>query len=516
VNSSTATHSRPAPRKWLDALLLAVIIVACLARMPHLLADFPTASIYTADWSWFTDEGWYSSSAMNFIQTGHWVQPGDWSPGVAMPVWPAMATAVFHFTGISALALRRLGAVCSWITILLAYFLVRRYASRTMALGAAALIATSAILFFFSRMALLENPLTMMALAAMLAASYAGRRNFGAAFLMGVLLALLVLTKTTAVVIVPAILWIAFAQCGYKLRASIPVFAVAFIPAAAIYLTNQHILVRPHMAEYRDLWAHYGTAPIPRSLFLHSFLRLFYRGTWAGPVLFPLALLAVITAPFSMRRLLANPLFAACILWCAGVGFFLVYRFYGPPRYFSLMTVPVVIICVLWTAAVYRHRRNFGLAIIALLIASTCWNVFYIARWESRPEYQYPQAAAQIADIVRADPSHPQFILGHSAAQMRLFSGVNGVDTAFGPATVEQRITIYHPGWFILWNDAEAPQALAEVEQYDRAIPRATFHLLHDPVRNQLTLYELYPLTTPVCNASLPAGTFCAKPSGSS
>jgi len=488
-------HSHRQPGRWLDVLLVLIIVGFSLLRMHHLLADFPTQSIYADDWSWFTDEGWYSSAALNLHQTGHWVQAGDWSPGIAMPVWPLLASAVFHFTGVSALALRRLDVVCSWMTILLVYLVGRRYANRRAGLFAAALVATSAVLFFFSRLALLEEPLMMLTLAAILLASRTGPRSYGKVVLLGILLGLMMLTKTTAVCLFPAVLYPLLPQCRYKWRSAAGLGVVACLVAGAMYAANRYLLVGPHMAEFHDLWFRYDTRAPGLKLLLHSFLRFFYRGIWADSVLFPLGLIAVFSSLLWMRRLFAKPLFATATLWCAGVGAFLIYHFYGPPRYFSLLTVPLCILCVLWCRALLAEKRNLGLVVAAIIVAGACWNMFYIADWDSRPEYQYATVSAQIAQIVNSEPNHSHFVLGHGSAQLRLFTDLPGADDYFGPDTLDQRLTDYHPGWLTAWNGygADDPNRFAVVERRYRMVPKGTFSVFHDRVRNHLTLYELEP-----------------------
>jgi Dolichyl-phosphate-mannose-protein mannosyltransferase len=371
----------------------------------------------------------------------------------------------------------------------------RRYANNRTGLCAAAPVATSAILFFFSRMALLEEPLMMLTLAAILLASRTRPRSYGKAILLGVLLGLMMLTKTTAVCLFPAALYALIPQCQYKRRPVIALCLVSCLVAGVIYAADRYLLVRPHMAEFHDLWIRYDTAPPSAKVLIHSFLRFFYRGFWAGPVLFPLAVIAILSSAIWMRRLFLTPLFAISVLWLSGVGAFLIYHFYGPPRYFSLLTVPICFIAVLWCKELLGQRRSFGIAVLSLIVAGTCWNVFYILRWDSKPEYQYAQVSGQIRDIINSEPNHSHYVIGHGAAQLRLFTDLDGVDAAFGPATLDQKMATYHPGWFVSWNgyDSGDPRDLPEMARHYRIVPRGSFLVFHDRVRNRLTLYELDP-----------------------
>ena len=54
----------------------------------------------------FTDEGWWASAAVRHFLIGHWQVPGDYNPATVVPVWPALLTLVFQFTGVSIIAVR--------------------------------------------------------------------------------------------------------------------------------------------------------------------------------------------------------------------------------------------------------------------------------------------------------------------------------------------------------------------------------------------------------------------------
>jgi hypothetical protein len=152
-------------------------------------------------------------------------------------------------------------------------------------------------------------------------------------------------------------------------------------------------------------------------------------------------------------------------------------------------------IAVLWCRELLLRSRSLGLVVLGVLVTGACWNIFYILRWESKPEYEYAQAALQIRQIIDAEPNHSHYVLGHGAAQLRLFTDLQGVDAGFGPATLDEKIATYHPGWFVSWNgsDSSDPQALPELVSRYRIVPRGSFLVFHDRVRNRLTVYELDP-----------------------
>ena len=83
--------------RW-SLLLLAIALFAL--HYVHLTADFPNNSPWM-DWSKYTDEGWYGDAAVRHFLLGHWYLPGDFNPGVAMPVWPLLEAAVFRVAGVA-------------------------------------------------------------------------------------------------------------------------------------------------------------------------------------------------------------------------------------------------------------------------------------------------------------------------------------------------------------------------------------------------------------------------------
>ena len=144
--------------------------------------------------------------------TGHWYLHGDFNPAVALPVWPLLLAAVFHFTGVSLSADRSLALVFFGLGLLLAYCVVRTQAERWVALLAVTLLATSPFLWAFSRLAILEAPLLCFLLLSWLLALRLPRTSPRLQTLVlvgiGLLLFATILTKTTAIFLIPSTLFL--------------------------------------------------------------------------------------------------------------------------------------------------------------------------------------------------------------------------------------------------------------------------------------------------------------------
>ena len=93
--------------RGVEAAMLAVAAVFVALHFVHLKADFPNY-FFWRDWAKYTDEGWYGDAAIRLYQLGHWNLPGDFNPGAALPVWPAIEIVLFRATGVSLVAARAL------------------------------------------------------------------------------------------------------------------------------------------------------------------------------------------------------------------------------------------------------------------------------------------------------------------------------------------------------------------------------------------------------------------------
>ena len=117
---------------------------------------------------------------------------------------------VFHFTGVSIVAARAVNVSFSIATVGLVYLLVRRYAAgaETAAALAALLLAASPFAFAFSRLATLDTMVDFEFCLLLWIASYASPRRIWPLIMLGILIPIMLLTKTTAAVLLPAVLWL--------------------------------------------------------------------------------------------------------------------------------------------------------------------------------------------------------------------------------------------------------------------------------------------------------------------
>jgi hypothetical protein len=509
----------------IEAALLATAAIFLFSHAVHLNADFPNHSPWM-DWAKYTDEGWYGDGAIRHFQRGNWHVPGDFNPAAALPVWPLVEAALFRFTGVSLVAARALTVVIFDLIVVVSYLLLRRWqplssGKRTLAPAIAVLLlAVNPFCYVFTRMAILEPLLILLTLLALLAASYVtppeqrpaanGRTRIRRAlplFALGVVVPLMVLTKTTAIFLLPAIAWMVWARAGYRLRPFLFLSLPPAILAIAAWLSYYVVVVRPRfLPDYRYLFDANSYSGITPSNFISVLADTIADGLWIGNILYPLALLAVVSVFLLRPRLLRNPLLSALILWLAGYGAFLAYHNNLQPRYYLVLAIPLTLLVpmvfsTLWTSnppdrtpAETSLRRLAVTSVLGVLAVITFRDARQTLHYVRTPDYAFTRAATRIRSIISTDPSHNPLILSISGSQLSLMTGLPSICDDFGTMDLPVRVRAYHPGWYVTWNQVEDDKmdALTPMYHLQRV---AAFPAFDDPERNLLILYRLDPAT---------------------
>lgn len=516
-----ASRIRPKRRyvlAWIRGLLLALTTVFFALHFVHLAADFPNHSPWM-DWSKYTDEGWYGDAAIRHLQRGRWYVPGDFNPAAAMPVWPLLEYLLFTVTGVTPVAARALTVAVFGAILVVAYVLVwrslRKGGGSLAPEAVVLLLAVSPFCFVFTRLAILEPLLILLGLTALLVASTVPDREEGRALPwrklagpvvgLGVLMPLMVLTKTTAVFLLPSILWMLWASSGYRLRPFLRVMVPAAGLGAGLWALYFGIFVRPHFLEdYRYLFSANAYTGMTRQNWLTVMESTLRDGMWMGKLFYPAALIAVITTIVLRRHALHNPLVPALKLWVAGYAAFLAYHNNLQPRYYLVIAVPLTLLIPvvveesLRTGAGSKIRAGWperqlgiGLAVSGFVFIAgldVCQTIGYVRA----PEYTFTRAAQEVHRIVSADNRHNPLILSISGSELSLMTGLPSICDDFGTMTLEDRVAKYKPGWYATWNevDDDKMDALSPMFHLERV---AEFPAFDDPERNLLILYRLDP-----------------------
>lgn len=479
---------------WLLIVAWLVITALSLLKYCYLAADFPNDSPWMIDQAKFTDEGWWASAAVMHQIAGHWYVAGDYNPAVALPVWPMLLGVLFHLTGVSVFVARALNVTLSVATLGLVFALMRRYAanhSAATAMIAVLLIAASPFAFFFNRLATLDTLVVFEFLLIFLVASYASAKVNWHSAAIALLIATMILTKTTAVVLVPAVFWMTWKAIGAKRKGLLRSAVVTgLIPAALVKFYAVVISYAGYSADYRYFFAVNAMPPIEWNHTYATLIEFLNGCLWIDRTLCFAAPVVLLIAVCWKRRVWRNPLFTAWWIALGGQALFLFSRQEDfAPRYYLPMLAPLVIIIAIAYGEIEVQSRRIAFALSAMLVLSAAFNVGMILQMLSNREYQFIDAASSIQRIIESDPQQKKLMLGISGSQISLMTGIPSINDSYGTEDLKVKVLRYQPGWYLAWNTAEEQEKtfLADF----RVEKVASYPAFDDEDRNQLILYKL-------------------------
>ncbi len=493
--------TKPGRSRLLGTLLLVIVAALWAVHWPHLQADFPNNSPWM-DYAKYTDEGWYGNAAIRAHLFGHWFLPGDFNPAVALPVWPLLEWLLFSLTGVTPVAARGLALVIFGGNLLLSYNLLRAAGAHPLARAAGVLLlAGSMFLWAFSRLAILEPLLTFWTLAAWLLAlrlrEFKGRRRILALAAVGLLSCLAVLTKTTALFLLPATAAILAWSAGWRLRRLPRELGTALAGGGLPWLAYFLLFARP-----RDLDFHYlfTANRWMRPKGLHDQLLAFWWAAhgllWVGPALVCVMLVLLVLAAAFSRAFRSAPLVHASLLAAAGYIFFTGWHNSPQPRYYMVLVYPVVFVTVLAVQAIRQKNR-----ILAALAGASLLVIFVrdlnASLWYARhPEYTLLRAAQGLTAYIDQHPADGRrMLLSISGDEITLLTHLPAICDDYGTDDLETRIERYRPGWYAQWNELD-PGTLEDIHAAGYRLQAvAHWHAFDDEDRDDLILYQMVPLT---------------------
>jgi hypothetical protein len=493
-------------KRWFCTVWLLGIAGFAALHALHLRADFPNFTPWSMDWAKYTDEGWYGNAAIRAHLFGNWYVPGDFNPAVATPAWPFLEWLLFFLTGVTAQAARGLAVAGLFCTLGLSYLLLRTCCRRWSALLALTLIVTSPFLYCFSRLAILEPWLMVFTLTALNLAVrlHHFRRAVWAAAGIGLLFTVMMLTKTTALFLLPALGWAIVATLWPNRKLAFKCAAASLAAFAASYGAWMALVIhRGLLADYRYFFF-INKYDRPTQFYwpLVSLWWSFHGGLWVDWILIPLAgAIALGTIVFwkAGRGLRLNPALGASVLAVAGYIFFMTYQDHPQPRYFAVVAVFCFLIVAmgaetLMTQAEHsRAWRAGGTTVAGLIAIAICINGAWTLKYATHPQYTFVTAAEQLTQYIDAHPNGNRLLLSISGDEMTLLTHVQALCDDFGTEDLPDKIARYKPGWYAAWNDLD-PGELADLHTRYSLEQVAAFPALDDPDRNLLILYKLHPL----------------------
>lgn len=516
------------PRRWAYAVWLIVIGGFAVLHALHLSADFPNNTPWIFDWAKYTDEGWYGNAAVRAHLFGNWYLRGDFNPAPAVPVWPLLEWVLFSFTGVLIEAARGLAVAFFFANLILSYWFLRARGTRWMALLAVTFLVTSPFLYCFSRLAILEPMLIAFTLAALNLAVRLPRfrRPVLVSGGIGVLFTLMMLTKTTAVFLLPAIGWALVAPLWPQRKLAMRCAVAASGAFAATFGLWMVLVIHAGLLpdyEYLFLVNRYAKP----TEFYWPLLSLWWSlkgGFWIDRILVPLAGLVPLYMALAWRsgwsrRLGRDPAFGASLLAVGGYIGFMTYQNHPQPRYYAVVAFFWFFVLTMGIEAMLSSlgvaglggqmeagggieprpawKRNgaavLGVALMGAAMVAACLNGEWTAGLAMRPEYTLVPAARNLTSYIDQHPNGKRLLLSISGDEISMITHLPAICDDFGTQDLVSKLRDYEPGWFATWNEFD-PGTLEDIHSRYSVEQVATFHALDHPDRNILVLFKLHPL----------------------
>jgi hypothetical protein len=327
---------------------------------------------------------------------------------------------------------------------------------------------------------------------------------------LGFLFAVMMLTKTTAIFLIPAPLWAMALSMRQEQKPFIRYLITAAGTAIASYGLWLLLVWRlGFMADYRYLFF-VNAYPKPRELYwpLIAAFWSFHGGLWADHVLMPLAVLVGFAAALAWilrgRGLMADPLFGASIAASTGYVLFMTFQNHPQPRYFTVVAVfsfiqltrGMEVLVSKEERGLYTHpkfERVVGWAVLMATIAAVGVNSVRTLNYALHPSYTFVNAAQQLTAYIDAHPNGNRQLMSVSGDEISLITKVPALCDDFGTVDLPARSARYMPGWYAAWNSLD-PGTLEDLHTRFSLEQAASFRAFDDPTRNVLVLFKLHPL----------------------
>jgi hypothetical protein len=481
-------------RRWIRIAAWSIVAALSIFKFCYLNADFPNDSPWMIDQAKFTDEGWWGNAAVSHILTGHWYVPGDYNPAVVLPVWPLLLSLVFRFTGVSVVAARALNVAISIATLGVVFALVRRYISgnsESPALLAVLLLAASPFAFVFNRLGILDTLVVLEFCLMMLVASFVSARRHWPLAALALLVTAMILTKTTAALLVPAVLWFAWSATERTLAGLLrTITAVAVLPAALLKSYSALVSALGYGVDFKYFFGVNAMPDIDWRQTLGTLAELLRDCFWIDRILYPVGIVILLLTVAWKRKLWSNPLFSAAWIAIAAQAVFIFSRQDDfAPRYYLVMLVPLIWIVALTFGELMDRSRKAAALLLVAITASILLNVVSIGQFITHRNYDLYNAAISIRDIIRSHPEQKSLILGVSGNQLSLMTGIPSINDGYGTEDMAEKVARYQPGWYVAWNDVDLKDE--DFLSAYRLEKMGSYPAFDDDDRGALTMYRM-------------------------
>jgi hypothetical protein len=326
------------------------------------------------------------------------------------------------------------------------------------------------------------------------------------------LFTLMILTKTTALFLLPAVGWALLMPLWHRRRLALRCALAAGMTFAVTFGLWLALIVR--LGLFRDFQYYF---------FVNDYLRppefywplvalwwSFHGGLWVDHLLAPLALLVALGAAVCRRSafgrsLLLDPVFGASLWAVGGCILFMTYQNHPQPRYFAVVAFYVFFVVaqgaerlvgqaastMSGTGASVLHMLGWG-AIALAALASTI-NGVWTLDYALHPEYTFVDAAERLTRYIGEHANGKRLLVSISGDEISLITHLPALCDDFGTLDLPAKLSVYQPGWYAAWNDID-PGTLEDIHTHYSLEQVAGFRAFDHPERNHLVLFKLHPL----------------------
>ena len=429
-------------------VILGVAVLFAALRFYGLNADPPFGLTWSG--ALFTDEGWYSNSAMRDAHGFSWYIPDDFNPAVTMPLGQLFVRGGFFLLEPSLHSVRLMAATVSVLSIVIWFQIVRLHFGSLAASVTAISLSVSWFAFGFNRLAFMENFAVLFVALCIWALSFdlTGRKTYAIAAIAGVCAACAALVKPSMIFVVPAGLVLILMKTT-TLRQAIPVgaaFASVFALVFGSYQVLARVLFAVDLNYFRLINLDDRVVSGVAEWAMNAATMFVKLGTALGLPFASFAVCAIALGLLVDPRLRRSPLVLACLVWIAGSIALSSTINHSPPRYMIPLLPAVAILTGAALASLVHTQWERIRPVLALLYGLGFGVIFYegalTLRYVLTLEYTFHNMVRGIEQEVLEDLelAGAPLLVGSFADTVSLATGLPSVNSEFSIKPIEMRI----------------------------------------------------------------------------
>ena len=294
-------------------------------------------------------------------------------------------------------------------------------------------------------------------------------------------------------------LWASLRQQRVPGMAAARRVALAVSAALLVWVIYYGLIIRSYLQDYRLLF-HINQDRVHLSIVPLVGWQTLRDGMWIDPLLFPLAVAAVMAAAAWLRELWREPVFGSAVLIAVGYMTFIGYHSNLQPRYYLLLAPSVVLVLALTFKQLASRAAGGGkpwrvtLIVYAFLLAiSLGWMAFGTVVYATHPQYTLLTAAHGFASAIAAEPDAHRLIVGNQGDELSLLTGVPAICAEYSTDPPQLLLQRFAPGWYVEILGGKPTAMRQQLQSTYRMQERARYEIFDDPDRHTLVLYRLLP-----------------------